>query len=451
MAKLSSQATKHWLLSWKKKAMDGSMNNTAETMWQADYLRQLASDTPFTGATQHWQDKALSCFIEDGLPTAKMEAWRYTNLYELEKSQFILPQVQEISSDLDNFCIEDSYRVVFINGSLQEKLSSHPEDVFVLPIGDMLATADETLLREFRLELDKPFFACLNSALMREGCYIKVKPNITLDKPLHILHVSTQEDSESIRNLRFFVDVDRNSEITVLEEHVCLGQQSYFNNVVTQLNLNFDSRLNYYKYQRDSRAAYHMSTTIASLSADSNLYYYSLSDGAKLNREDILLRHYERGSYANLVGFYNAKADSHTIHHTRADHFKGHCSTDQYYKGMARDKSRAVFEGQMVVHPGANQSSIHQSNQNLLLSNKAEIDTKPNLEIYTDDVVASHGATVGQLDEKALFYLQSRGISEEQAREILMAGFVRSIFDEMPDNQVTAYLQDEFLGELKDV
>lgn len=422
-----------------------------ETMWHGDHLRELAAQKTFEGATQHWQDKALSCFIEDGLPTRKVEAWRYTDLSEFVTKNFTWPSAVEAPVDISAFTVADSYRLVLVDGCFQQELSSLPDDIIILPIDEMLATADESLLREFRIDLDKPYFACLNSAMMREGCYIKLMANSVASKPIHILHVSTAKANQSIRNLRFFIDVDKNAEATILEEHVAVGSNSYFNNVVTQLNLNFDSRLKYYKYQRDSRAAYHFATTLIALSAHSQCHYYTVSDGSKLNREEVLLRHYERDSYANLVGFYNAKSDSHTIHHTRVDHFKGHCATDQFYKGMARDQARAVFDGKMVVHPGASKSSVHQSNHNLLLSNKAEIDAKPNLEIYTDDVSASHGATVGQLDEKALFYLQSRGIDESVARDILMAGFIRSIFDEMPDNTVTAYIENAFLGELKDV
>lgn len=430
--------------------MDGSMRKMA-AMWDGEQLQALANSQAFAGVTQHWQDKALSFFIEDGLPTRHVEQWRYTDLSELMQQSFVLPTDSTLESDLTDFHIDDSYRLVFVNGCLRLELSTELDDLIVLPLSELLANADETLLREFRIEMDKPYFAGLNSALMREGCYIKLKPNVTLEKPLHVLHVSTDETQESMRNMRFFIDADKNAEATFVEEHVCLGEQRYFNNVVTQINLNFDSRLHYYKYQRDSRQAYHLATTFVSLSGDSHLHYHTLSDGGRLNRDDIYVRHYERGSYANLIGFYNAKCESHTIHHTRVDHFKGDCSTHQFYKGMARDRSRAVFDGQMVVHPGASRCSVHQSNHNLLLSNKAEIDTKPNLEIYTDDITASHGATVGQLDEKALFYLQSRGIAAPQARDILMAGFVRSIFDEMPANAVTAYLQHEFLGELKDV
>lgn len=433
--------------------MDGSMNHKYAATWESQGLREFASQTPFKGATQHWQDKALSFFIEEGYPGRHVEAWRYTDLTSLLAQSFSSthatpPNVSAI--DLSNYKVEDSYRLVFIDGAYCLEQSTVPESVSVLAIAELLAMEDETILREFRIELDPPYFACLNSALMRQGCYIKIKPNSILDKPLHILHVATHALPSAMYHPRFFIDADKNSEITLLEEHVGPGQSIYFNNVVTQINLNFDSRVTYFKFQRESEQAYHFATTIASLSAHSQLHYYMIADGALLNRDEVFIRHYERGSQANLVGFYNAKAQRQTFQHARVDHFKRQCSTYQSYKGMARDESKAVFDSKMVVHPGANQCSVHQSNHNLLLSKDAEIDTKPNLEVYTDDITASHGATVGQLDEMALFYLQSRGIDAQQARHMLMSGFVNSIFEEMPNNTVTAYLRREFLGEFKD-
>lgn len=437
-------------MNWKQKDMGGLMSNHLASNWQPDGLRELAQKTPFKGAAQHWQDKALSFFIDDGYPTRKTEAWKYTDLTTLLMQSFNHTTVEKKAADISAYQLADSYRLVFIDGTYHAPQSVLPEQVTVLPVAELLAMSDETILREFRIELDKPYFACLNSALMREGCYIKLKPNTVLDKPLHILHVATSASSQAMHHVRLLVDADRNSEATILEEHVGLDDVVYFNNVVTQLNLNFDARINYSKFQRDSEQAYHLATTIASLSAHSHLHYHVVADGAKLNREEVFVRHYEHESEARLVGFYNASKQRHTAHYSRIDHFKSQCSSQQIFKGMASEQGQGVFDGKMVVHPGANQCRVHQSNHNLLLSNEAEIDTKPNLEIYTDDISASHGATVGQLDDEALFYLQSRGISAEQARDMLMAGFVDSLFDEMPANDVTAYMRQHIIGAMQD-
>jgi Fe-S cluster assembly protein SufD len=344
--------------------MDGLMTSLAN-IWQADNLYDLSNKTPFKGATKHWQDKALACFIEAGYPSRRIEAWRYTDLTNLLKQDFSITQEKKAQPiDLKPYTIANSYRLVFVNGVLDLDQSDLADEVIVLPLDELLNTADETLLRELRIELDLPYFACLNSALMRQGCYIKVRSNQTLDKPVHILHLTTAEQKDQMQTLRFFIDADKNSEVIILEEHVGVGKNCYFNNIVTQMNLNFDARVSYYKFQRDAEQAYHFATTIVSQSADSQFSYYIVADGAKQNREDLFVRHYERGSHANLVGFYNAKNERQTIHHSRVDHFKGMCSTYQSYKGMARDTSKAVFSGKMIVHPGAQKSSIQQSNHN---------------------------------------------------------------------------------------
>ncbi len=419
--------------------------------WQADGLYELLKTSSFENATKHWQAKALACFIEEGFPSRRVEAWRYVDLDNVLAQPFSINEIKSSVTVMPD-TIADSYRLVFVNGVLDLEQSTLNDTVLILPLEELLKTADETLLRELRVELDTPYFAGLNSAFMRQGCYIKLKPNTTLDKPLHILHITTAvADVAAMQTLRFFIDADKNSEAVILEEHVGLGEGVYFNNIVTQINLNFDSRLTYYKFQRDSKQAYHMATTIASLSAHSMFRYNMIANGAQLNREECYVRHYERHSEAHLLGFYHAQQQGKTFQHTRVDHFKGQCTTRQEYKGMAREQGQAVFDGKMVVRPGAHQSAVHQLCHNLLLSDHAEIDVKPNLEIYTDDVVASHGATVGQLDDEALFYMQSRGIAESVARDLLVTSFIESLFEKMPQNTVTAYVREQFLGSVQHV
>jgi len=415
------------------------MQNKLATTWQESGLRSLASSSLFTGATLHWQEKAMTFFIEEGFPSRKIESWRYTSLTSLLQKDFILSK-QKPTCDLSDYVIKNSNRLVIINGVVDFKLSTLDEDLEVLPLELLLQTADETLLRELKLDLESQYFAVLNSALMSQGAYIKIKPNQTFSKPLHILHVHKDTGESTLQNLRFYVDVDRNAEIEILEEHVGVDDCIYFNNIVTQINLNFDARLKYNKLQRESRQAFHIATTVASLSADSQLNYHTFSQGAELSRDDLFVRHYERGSHAKLVGLFQCGGEQHISHHTRVDHFKGGSATNQVYRGMAGDRSRGVFDGRIVVHPGAVKSSTHQTNHNLLLSDHAEIDSKPNLEIYVDDISASHGATVGQLNENALFYLQSRGIHKAFARQMLISAFAEAIFDEVHVSDTIEYI-----------
>ncbi|PHQ80794.1 MAG: Fe-S cluster assembly protein SufD [Coxiella sp. (in: Bacteria)] len=429
--------------------MGGLMQHKLAATWQEEGLRALAAQLPFTGATQHWQDKALSFFIEDGFPTRKTEVWRYTDLTDLLQQDFVLNKYQG-ALDLSPFEIAESNRLVIVNGHVNFDLSTCDDDLSILPLDILLETADETLLRELKLDLDSQYFAGLNSALLNQGAYIKIKPNQCVQKPLHILHVHHDNGPPPMQNLRFYIDVDKNAEVQIIEEHVGLSDAVYMNNIVTQINLNFDARLRYYKLQRDSARAYHMATTVISLSAESQLHYNVFTTGACLSREDLHVRHYERGAEAHLLGLFQANDKQQMAHHTRVDHFKGGCTTHQHYKGIVDDRAHAAFDGQIIIHPGAQKSSTHQTNHNLLLSDQAEIDTKPSLEIYVDDVTASHGATVGELSDKALFYLRSRGISEDDARALLIAAFADAIFDELPRNKITDYIKEASFGGTSD-
>lgn len=430
--------------------MVGSMETNVAQTWHKDSLRAVSKLTPFQGASSHWQDKALACFLEEGFPSRHVEEWKYTDLKPILAQNFVPAAQYESNVDISEFIIPGIERLVFVDGWISPELSSFQSDtsmISILPIFELLSHADETLLREFRIELDRPYFACLNSALMRQGCYIKIKPSQTLQAPLHILHVHTQRDQTVMSHPRYFIDVDKNAEAVIFEEHVSLANQCYLTNVVTQINLNFDARLKYYKLQREAMSAHHLATTIVSQSADSDFQYHVFSKGASVSREDLYLRHYERGAHAKLFGFARANGNQKMTQHTRVDHLRGGCTTDQRYKGIADGQSRVAFDGKMVVHPGSQKSAILQTSNNLLLSNKAEIDAKPNLEIYADDIQASHGATVGQLDEEMLFYLRSRGISESQARKMLISGFASSLFDDISENVITKHIRHIMLDE----
>lgn len=428
----------------KKKAMGGLMKDKFATSWTESGLRALAAQHVCSDTTRHWQDKALSCFIDNGYPTHHVENWRYMSLHDVLSENFSYPQPGALTQEtLAPYRIAHTQQLVFIDGYLSLELSDLDSSLVILPLNELLQTADDSLLREFKIELEQPFFAGLNSALMREGCYIKVAANKAVLRPLHILHVSTAAASKTQRHPRILLDVDRNAEVTVFEEFVSMGGEHYVMNAVTQLHLNFDARAHYYKLQREADTATHLATTMGILSADSTLNYHVFSLGAKLSREEVQCRHFEPGSAAALTGLFMPTQQQQMAHNTRVDHFRGHTTTTQHYRGVAADQAQGVFDGQVVIHPGASQSSIQQQNHNLILSDQAEIDTKPNLEIYVDDVVASHGATIGQLDQQALFYMRSRGLDEVSARRLLIQSFTNSLLETLPKNDVTTYIRSQ--------
>lgn len=335
-------------------------------------------------------------------------ASKYLNASELLTQDFCVePPVDNL--DLSALLILNTYCLVIINGHVNLSLSVLPEDLFHM-------TADGK-------------------------CSLGVVPHQKINQPLHILNIHKNTDRSSLQEVTCFIHLDSHAELTVFEEHVSVDGGAYLNHIAIEIILAKNAHLNYYKLQRDSLHAYHLATTTVSQQADSVLHYFLMSNGAKINRDDLLIAHREPGSFAELSGVFRACGEQQMMQHTRADHFSDGCTTRQHYRGLASDHAKCIFEGQMIVHAGAIKSSVHQSNHNLLLSNTAEIDSQPTLEIYGDDVSASHGATVGQLDVDALFYCQSRGVSLEEAKKLLVAGFVNALFDDISSSVISDYMK----------
>ena len=332
---------------------------------------------------------------------------KYLNARKLLAQDFFIEPCND-ELNIGRFMIPNTYRLVVVNGQVNVSLTTCPQD----------------LLR-----------------ITDEGCFLKVTANQTINMPVHVLNIHKKLARPALQELTFVISLDDHAKITVLEEHVSLEDDIYLNNIVTDIKLANNARLTYYKLQRDSLQAYHLATTTVMLQAHSILHYLVVSNGASINCDDVLIAHRETGSFAELNGLFYARGDQQVMQHTRADHFGERCTTRQHYRGLATDQAHGIFDGQMIVHSRAFKSSVHQSNHNLLLSNDAEIDTKPTLEIYVDDVSASHGATVGQLDAEALFYCQSRGVSLDDAKQLLVSGFVNTLFDDIACNPISDYVK----------
>lgn len=339
---------------------------------------------------------------------------KYLDARELLAQDFFI-ELPEDNVDLSAYLIPNTYCLVIINGHVNLSLSSLPENLFKI-----------------------------NS----NGGSFQIGANQKVNQPVHVINVHKNMNRPSWQELSFFIDLDNQSELTLLEEYVSLDGGVYLNSITTEITLGKQAILHYYKLQRDSLQSYHLAKTMVSQQANSSFHYVMVSNGAKLNRDDLFVEHRELGSFAELNGLFRACSDQQVMQHTRADHFGVGCTTRQHYRGLASDQARGIFDGQMIVHPGAMKSSVHQANHNLLLSNSAEIDTQPVLEIYVDEVSASHGATIGQLDEEALFYCQSRGISMEEAKRLLVFGFINALFDDIASNAISDYVKRAVIGDL---
>jgi Fe-S cluster assembly protein SufD len=259
--------------------------------------------------------------------------------------------------------------------------------------------------------------------------------------PIHLLFIHTEQDA-FMTHPRNVIIVGKNSQVTIVEEHVARNAKQYFTNVVTDIHAAANARVNYYKMQDNDFTATHIANIFIEQQKSSHVNTFSFSKGARLSREDLTVWQQEEASETYLHGLYMTTCDQqHMDHHLHVDHLAAFGKSSMLYKGVLDKKSQAVFNGKVHVHPATKQIHAHQENHNLLLSKEAEMNTKPELEIYAEDVKCTHGATVGQLDSEALFYLLSRGIGKNEAHAMLLRGFTEEIFGRIEDEPVRSYLQ----------
>jgi Fe-S cluster assembly protein SufD len=393
------------------------------------------NDLPWLRAKR---ESAIKRFFELGFPTRRNEAWKYTRLAPIEKRAFVPAKAtSEVSSaDAERFYLSetDCHHLVFVDGHYSAPLSSPgelPEGVLIEDLSGALERTPE-LLAEILTDGDSEnhhAFSALNSAFMHDGALVRLPKDGVVTYPIHLIFVATGKQDDFVTNPRVVIHAERGSRAAIVESYVSLNDAVYFNNMRTDVTVGASACIEHYKLQRESRKAFHISELRVHQSAASAFHSHSFSFGGALARNDIRVGLDAEGAVCTLNGLFLADGRQHVDFHTYIDHYKPGCVSKEFYKGILSGRARGVFNGAVYVHPGAIKTDAHQSNKNLLLSRDAEIDTKPQLEIYADDVKCSHGATIGQLDENMLFYLRSRGIDERAARGLLVYGFARDIID----------------------
>ncbi len=389
----------------------------------------------------NWRVEQLQLFLQKGFPNRKDENWKYTSVASLLAEEFTGHSAPN-SINLSNYEIAESYRITFINGFFSPQHSSL-QDLSEYVILNHFAAATEIAQNNTLSELS--VFHWLNGALCGEGLFLSLPENIKLTKPLHLLYVTAGENEQnSIQHPRHALRLGKNSCATLIEEYVGLNAGCYFNNIVTVISVDDHAQLNYCKLQQENIRAFHIANTLMELGRDSQVRSFHLAFGSKLNREDVHFSLHQPGANCELSGFYFPQAGQHIDFHTRIDHQQAHTQSRQYFKGMIADEGKAVFNGKIIVRPHAQHVSATQANPNLLLGKLAEVNTKPELAVCADNVKCSHSATVGNLNQDALFYLRSRGISEKNARKLLMQGFAKEILDRISDFAGFHYIQKRF-------
>lgn len=382
--------------------------------------------------------QAWQTFEEVGLPTTRQEEWKYTSLERIGATLGETWWTPAAVSKLDTDAIEslavnelDAWRLVLADGRLREAASDLPEGVSLRPLSELIEEQPEQAATILEWQADEPLFngtVAANSALALDGFCLCLADGVKLDKPIYVLHIASKPGAS---HLRHGVWLGKRAEAHVIEHYAGTSEQAGLTHAVTRMHLGEGAALRHGRLQIESPKQFHLGRVHVTQGRDSVFISLNVSLGASLSRTDIAVELAEPGASCKLNGLYMPTGRQHSDQHTQIDHRAAHCTSREHYRGVLDGRAHGVFNGKVVVHEGASGTDSAQSNSNLLLSDKAEIDAKPELVIHHDDVKAAHGCTVGQLDKKQMFYLRSRGMSEEQARQTLTFAFADAVLTGM--------------------
>lgn len=403
---------------------------------------------------------AISRFSELGFPTTRLEEWKYTNVAPIAKTRFKRPEceVNGLTAEaLARATLGESAcaQLVFVNGHYSRDLSfirSLPEGVKVVSLRAGLSAdpaSVEPYLARYASFQDHSFVA-LNTAFMKDGAFVYVPKGVVVQEPIYLVFVSTApfglagdgREMATVSYPRNLIVADDESQAVIVESYVGVGKDVYLTNVVTEIIGGKNAVIDYYKLQRESEGAFHIATVQAYLDRSSNFSSHSIDLGGALVRNDVNATLEGEGIECTLDGLYMVTGRQHVDNHTRIDHVKPHCNSRELYKGVLDGKSRGVFNGKIYVHKTAQKTDAKQTNKNLLLSEDAVINTKPQLEIYADDVKCTHGSTIGQLDQDAIFYMRSRGLGLPTARSLLTYAFASEMISRIKIEAIRAQLEN---------
>jgi Fe-S cluster assembly protein SufD len=383
------------------------------------------------------RSEAIKAFEEQGFPTKKQEAWKYTSLNSVLKQDYsIFPKKEDAIDyrDVKKYFIHDidTYNIVFIDGIYSSHLSQTTHDKFDVCLMSSALNHEKykpVIENYFNKIAPKDGLNSLNTAFSHEGAYIHIPKNKLVDKPIQIVNFATGNEASLLLQPRNLVVVGENSHVQIIERHQSLNDNPVFTNAVTEIFAEKRAIVDYYKIQNDRQSASLIDNTYIDQKGESLCSVHTFSFGGKLTRNN--LNFYQNGERINSVlnGVTIIEDKQHVDHNTLVHHIEPNCESHQDYKGIFDDKAVGVFNGKVVVNKEAQKTNAYQSNNNILVSDKATINSKPQLEIFADDVRCTHGCTIGQLDEDALFYMKSRGIPHKEARALLMYAFANNVLE----------------------
>ncbi|MCM3904851.1 MAG: Fe-S cluster assembly protein SufD [Pyrinomonadaceae bacterium] len=434
-----------------------------ENQYQAAFRQLTQSTTASPAWFERLRESAMDRFEQLGFPSVKEEEWKYTNVAPISKLNF-KPALASVDADAAVTSAElarfgyleaQASQLVFRNGILRNDLGSLaglPVGVVAIDLVEAIADAKYgELIREHlarSADYNANAFTALNTAFVSSGAFVLIGKGTELESPLHLNFIADPSDSDLANFPRVLVIAEENSRATIIESYAGTGDAAYFTNAVVEIVLKDGASLEHYKVQRESLDAYHIATTSADLGSNSSYDSTTINFGAQLSRHDIHVTMANEGAECWVDGLYVVSSDQHTDTHSVIDHQQPHCTSHQLYKGILDGKSRAVFNGKIFVRHGAQKTDAMQTNKNLLLSDEARVDTKPQLEILADDVKCAHGAAVGQIEEDELFYLETRGIHPDLARNLLTYGFAEEVIGKIKVDSIRAQLDEAVLNRI---
>jgi len=427
----------------------------AVTEVQDSYLESFARfENGAAGNGAGWlrsiRQGAIARFSELGFPTTRDEDWRFTNVAAIADTSFSLPQDGRVElgpQALEPFRFSGSAcsQLVFVNGRYAPGLSwlrPLPEGVQIGSLAHALSDAPDFLEPYLARYADyqQDGFCALNTGFMEDGAFVRIARGTVLEEPIYLLYV-TSATVPTITHPRNLIIVGGGSQATVVEDYLTLSGGVHFSNVITEVVVGENSVLSHYQIERESTEAFHVSTLRVQQGRSSSVASHSVLLGGALVRNNIHPVMAGEGGDCLINGLFMAAGRQHMDNYMKVEHTSPHCGSRQFYNGILDGQSRGVFHGRIVVHKAAQKTNAKQTNRNLLLSEGAQIDTKPQLEIYADDVKCTHGATIGQIDEDAIFYLRSRGIAETSARDILLSAFAGESLERMKLEPLRKHLE----------
>jgi Fe-S cluster assembly protein SufD len=392
-------------------------------------------------------------FAKTGFPTTNVEDWRFTNVAPVAKTEFQLarPRDQELAAlrdQIEGYRIPDvAGRLVFVNGHFVPEFSSLvtlPAEIFAANLAAQLQKDPQRLEPHMGkyLNVNRDPFCALNTAFLEDGAFIHIRRGAVLQAPIHLLFISVAGEIPLMNHPRNLIVAEDGSELTVVEEFVSLGNTPVFCNAATELVAGEEAVVSHYRIERENPGTFQISTLRVQQVKSANVATHSVLLGGALVRNNVHPVLAGEGGECLINGLFLGRGREHLDNYMLVEHNSPHCESRQFYHGILDDHAHGVFHGRIIVHKDAQKTDAKQTNRNLLLSDDAQIDTKPQLEIFADDVKCTHGATIGQIEENALFYLRSRGIDELAARRLLLEAFANECLDRMKEGPARTHIAD---------